>query len=355
MKQPLFTFLIPAFNGEPFLRTSMHSLINDRILENNIHQFYEIIIIDDGSTDNTFSLGKEIAKEWNKKTKNKDFIKVIRKNNGHYGSVINRGIKEANGLYFKVLDVDDTFHISSLIELIKVVNGFKEKIDVIFTDHTFEKVGVNTQILQGLSKYFTPYEVLEVNKVKWPKEIITMHSIIYRTELLRDINYEQVEGIPYTDSQYSMIPLGFAKTMYYLDIPLYRYYIGRHEQSINLKVMIRNREAQLRVMETLWKEVNLDDSFSKNIKKYYIFVLRSLAQWQIMLAALDPNLKGQRQHFKKLLKLLKQMQPKDYYAITNHALFWCMRFTNCFGMKTLIKVAIKIYSKFKKNILAEWD
>lgn len=354
MNKPLFTFIIPAYNGSPYIDESIHSLINERILETNIHIFYEVIIVNDGSTDNTVAKAKNHAKIWNKRTR-PDFIRVIDKKNGQYGSVINRGIKEAKGFYLKVLDVDDTLHQSSLIELVKIVHGLQKKPDVIFTDHTFEKVAVNKQELQSLRKWFNPYELMEVNEIRWPKDLITMHSVIYRTNLLRDIGYEQIEGVYYSDSQYSLIPLEYANTVYYIDVPLYRYYIGRGEQSINLKVMVKNRVHQLKVLERIWSEVNFEFKNDKKLHKYLRTVMKQMAQWQTMLIAFDNTIDNKAEYLMDSLRVLKSLQPKEYRRITNTTLFWILRITRGHGTPFLIRNGIKIYSKFKKNILAEWD
>ena len=354
MKKTLFTFVIPAYNGSPFIDESIHSLINERIMETNIHLFYEIIVINDGSTDNTVSKAEKLAKKWNKKTR-ENFIRVIDKPNGQYGSVINRGIQESNGVYFKVLDVDDTFHLTSLIELVQVTHGLKKKPDVIFTDYTFEKIGSNEKHLQTLRNSFDPYELFEIQELKWPKDLITMHSVIYRLDLLKAINYKQIEGVYYSDSQYSLIPLEYANTVYYMDIPLYRYYIGRGEQSINMKVMVKNRLHQLKVLERIWTEVNFKFDKSKNLHKYYRTVMKQMLQWQTLLVTYDKSIKGKALYMRRLLKNAKQLQPKEYKKITNTLLFHLIRITRGHGVTTIMKVGIKIYAKFKKNILAEWD
>lgn len=352
--RPLFTFVIPAYNGSPFIDESIHSLINDRILESNIHLYYEIIIINDGSTDDTVVKAKHHAKTWNKRTR-KNFIRVIDKKNGQYGSVVNRGIKEAKGFYFKVLDVDDTFNQTSLIQVIKIVAGLAKKPDVILTDHTFEKVASNFREVQSLRKYFTPYKLMEMQEAKWPKDLITMHSVIYRLDLLREIEYKQIEGVYYSDSQYSLIPLEYANTMYYIELPLYRYYIGRGEQSINLKVMVRNRLHQLKVLEKIWTDINFDINKSKQMSKYMKTVMKQMVQWQIMLVAFDDSVDKKAKYLMDLLNELKGLQPKEYRSITNSTLFWLLRFTRGHGATWLLKMGVKIYSKFKKNIMAEWD
>ena len=191
--QPLFTFLIPCYNGEIFINNSLHSLMNERLLNEGVMNMYEVILISDGSTDNSLNLAQKWANEWNKKVR-KNFFKIIDKPNGQYGSVINKGLKIANGIYFKVLDVDDTFNVSSLIKLLYTAAGFRKQVDLIFTDHTYEKVGSNNQEILSLRDKFEPNKFLNIKNTSLPNDLITMHSIIYRTEVLKKINYKQIEG-----------------------------------------------------------------------------------------------------------------------------------------------------------------
>ena len=352
--RPLFTFVIPAYNGSPFIDNSINSLLNDRILDSNVWKFFEVIIINDGSKDDTLAKSNKIASKWNQII-GKEIIRVIDKKNGQYGSVINRGIKEAKGIYFKVLDVDDTFSTISLIEMIRMIYGLDKQVDVIYTDYTLEKVAINLRQLQSLRKTFIPYKINLINEVKFPNDLITMHSVIYRLDFLKEIEFEQIEGVYYSDSQYSLIPLAYASSFYYLEIPLYRYFIGRSEQSINLKVMVKNRIHQLKVLERIWKESELEDIESKKLRNYFITVLKQMAQWQIMLISFDKSIKGRRQYTLKFLKLLKELQPDSYWNITNSSLFWLIRITRGHGIPWMLKIGAIIYSKFKKNILAEWD
>lgn len=354
--KPLFTFVVPAYNGEPFLDTSIHSLVSQRLIEEKLVDLYEIIIVNDGSKDNTEAKAAELAKKWNK-TIRKDFIRVINKPNGQYGSVINRGVQEAKGTYFKVLDCDDTFNTASLIKLIYLTLGLEKTVDVIFTDHTFEKVGVDKQVLLSLRKWFEPYKIINLQKQKFPSDLITMHSIIYRTDLLREINYKQVEGVYYSDSQYSLIPLSKAQTMYYAELPLYRYYIGRAEQSINLKVMVRNRMHQIVVFERIFKEMDFNSIFSKSVKEYSLVVMRRMIQWQAMILVFDKSVKpkDKSKEMVYLFQVVRNLQPEYANQILKGAFFWVVRITHGRFIAPIMKFGIKIYSKFNKNIMAEWD
>ena len=112
MKQEkLISIICPVFNASSYLKRAVFSIINQT------HKKWELILIDDGSTDNSPELCDEFAR--------KDIrIKVIHKNNE--GPMIARkiGIEKANGNYIVFLDSDDELTSNAIFELYKVVNGY---------------------------------------------------------------------------------------------------------------------------------------------------------------------------------------------------------------------------------------
>ena len=78
-----------------------------------------------------------------------------------------------------------------------------------------------------------------------------MHSVIYRTNLLRECGLKLPENTFYVDNIFVFNPLPFVKTMYYLDVNFYRYYIGRADQSVNEQIMIGRIDQQIQVNKLL--------------------------------------------------------------------------------------------------------
>lgn len=356
-KEILLSIIIPAYNGETFLNLSLHSLLNETIKKEDLMKYYEIILINDGSKDNTYSIASSIAKKWNDEL-GFEIMKVIDKKNGQYGSVINRGIKESKGKYFKVLDVDDTFDVKHFISIIQILLGLNRKVDVIFTDFTFEKALNNKQISYSWRKYFEPYKVHEFKNVEFPNNIITMHSIIYNLEFLKKIKYKQVEGIYYSDSQYSIIPLSQAKTMYYINLPFYKYYIGRNEQSINIKVMVKNREQQKLIMNTIVDELLNLKFNSFNQEKYAWRIARNMFEWQSMLVAYDKSIPNKNKYiYNETISYCKKLKNNPFAQknVNKSILIKFIKIGKGLWLSQLIKIGAKLYSKFKLNIMADWD
>ena len=354
-----FSIIIPMYNGEIFIDNCLHSILNEQTLETGILNFIQIIVINDGSKDNCSTKAKKWATEWNHKL-HKEFIKVIDKENGQYGSVINLGLTMVRGKYTKVLDVDDIFNTKNFVEIIQIIASLRIDIDVIMTDFIFDKVIKNKQIVYKWDKYFEPYKILKMSELKYPNSIITMHSIIYRTKFLQSIDYKQIEGIYYSDSQYAVIPFSQAKFLYYINIPLYRYYIGRNEQSINIKTMVKNREDQKKVMNVILEELFKLDLTSFKQKKYAWKIAKNMLEWQILIISYDSNIKNRREAiYNTLQNVLKQCKTNNnYYAfqiISTGALSRLIKFTKGHGVVFLIKIAEKLYAKYKLNIMADWD
>ena len=176
---------------EKYLHRCLDSLIID---EEGMKQL-EVLVINDGSKDSS----SQIAHEY--QDKYPDTYRVIDKENGNYGSCINRGLKEATGKYVKVLDADDWFDNKSFAKYVVYLNSID--CDMILT--SFNRVDSDGNIIKS-----TIWEINENNMfpVEYlPLVNIEMHAITYKTELLHSINYCQTEGISYTDTEWSIIPL----------------------------------------------------------------------------------------------------------------------------------------------------
>lgn len=102
--EKVLTVVIPSFNVEKYLRQTLESLRNEEILEN-----VEVLIVDDGSTDDTAKIGREYEKRY------PQTYRVISKTNGGHGSTINCGIEQSRGTFFKVVDGDDWVNTEALI------------------------------------------------------------------------------------------------------------------------------------------------------------------------------------------------------------------------------------------------
>lgn len=231
----LLTIVIPTYNMERYLESCLNSLC--------IHSgfdYLDILIINDGSKDGSLEIAKNFVERY------PTVVRVIDKENGNYGSCINRGLAEAKGKYIKILDADDSF---STEELERYIHYLKElDVDLIITD--FVMITPEGKYMDR-SKYKIPHNV-EIPSIDMPSDIpLWMHSVTYKTDNLRAINYMQTEGISYTDQEWIFLPMITVKNLIYNPVVLYKYLVGREGQTVDPQVFIKNihqEEMGLRVM-----------------------------------------------------------------------------------------------------------
>ena len=120
-----------------------------------------------------------------------------------------------------------------------------------------------------------------------------MHSVIYRTEMLRECGLELPEHTFYVDNIYVYKPLPYVKKMYYMDVDLYRYYIGREDQSVNEQTMIRRIDQQIRVNQIMVHDVNLlavPDSKCRRYMFNYLEIVTTVTVAMLLLSGTEENL-----------------------------------------------------------------
>lgn len=256
----VLSICIPSYNMEEYINRCVDSLIVDEILDK-----LEIIIVNDGSKDNT----KKIANAYKEKYPNS--IIIIDKKNGHYGSCINAALKIARGKYFRVLDADDRFNSSALLTFVNTIKNLD--VDVVLNKHD--------EFHECEQKYKSPnYASATYNKIYdltrefIPQKWIFIHDTTYRLNYLREINYKQTEGICYTDNEFTFIPITKAKTLYITDITLATYYIGYNEQSISISSQRKNISHFQTVMNNIYNTTSDNCNINYHyLKPYYIFDL----------------------------------------------------------------------------------
>jgi glycosyltransferase involved in cell wall biosynthesis len=239
----LLTICVPCYNSQDYMERCLKSLLvgGDRV---------EILIIDDGSKDNTAAIADQYERDY------PGICRAVHKPNGGHGSGVNVGIELANGLYYKVVDSDDWLDTAVFLKVLDRLENFtkeEEQLDLFLCNYTYMKVGADR------NKVIHYESALPVEKVfGWDQvgrfrkgSYILMHSVIYRTELLRECEMHLPEHCFYVDNIYVFRPLPYVKRMYYMNENLYCYYIGREDQSVNEKIMISRLDQQVRVTKIM--------------------------------------------------------------------------------------------------------
>ncbi len=235
----LLSFAVPCYNSAAYMEKCVESLLKGG-------EDVEIIIVDDGSTDQTAEIADRYAEKY------PSIVKAVHKENGGHGSAVNAGIDHASGLYFKVVDSDDWVKQEAYMQILDALRnlaGGETMLDMLISNFVYEKLGEKRHKVMRykhalpVNQIFTWKEVKHFHKGQY----ILMHSVIFRTKLLRECGLRLPEHTFYVDNLYVFEPLPYVRNMYYLDVNFYRYYIGREDQSVNENVMIGRIDQQIRV------------------------------------------------------------------------------------------------------------
>ena len=257
----LLTLIVPSYNMERYLHRCLDSLVVDDDFTMNA---LDVIVVNDGSKDKT----SEIAHSYAEKYPNT--FRVIDKLNGNYGSCINAGLKVAQGKYARPLDADDYVVTANLQNIIKTLGEIDA--DVIITD--FTEVTDNCETLRERTfDLLTSNEMFNINDSLCRYEL-PMHSLSYRTDLLRNMGYQQTEGIFYSDQQWNFLPFKTVKTLYYLPQKLYQYVMGRDGQSVDPVVEQKHMDSNTTVFLSLLQCMSTVDKQSVTYKYMYHYLQR---------------------------------------------------------------------------------
>lgn len=244
MAQKLITFAVPCYNSAAYMDKCVQSLLAGG-------SDIEIILVDDGSTkDDTPAICDRYAQE------HPDIVKVIHQENGGHGEGVNQGLRHASGVYYKVVDSDDWLDEEALHTVLNKLREFVAKghpLDLMIANYVYEHVEDNTQKVMGYSNVFPVGKVFTWKDIGHfgPSQYLLMHSVIYRTEMLRESGVELPKHTFYVDNIFVYQPLPFVKTLYYMDVDLYRYFIGRADQSVQESVMVGRVDQQVRITKIM--------------------------------------------------------------------------------------------------------
>ena len=255
---------IPCYNSAEYMDKAISSVLEGTEYASDV----ETIIIDDGSTKDATP---QKADEWAQKYP--DLVRVCHQENGGHGAGVLKGLELAQGLYYRVLDSDDWLNKDALQKLLSYLRTQVESdnpIDLVITNYVYEHQQDNTQAVMNYRSALPVERVTDWDHISGFRidETLLMHALTYRTEILR-------EGLPipkhtfYVDNIYAYVPLPRVKKFYYIDADLYRYFIGRDDQSVNESVMIKRIDHQLRVTRIMTDAYHLySDVDSKYLLKY---------------------------------------------------------------------------------------
>lgn len=331
----LLTITIPCYNSADYMEHAIESALKggDEV---------EIIIVNDGSMDDTQEIGQSYVDRY------PQTVRLINKENGGHGSAVNTGLANAQGVYFKVLDSDDWLSEKALKKMLATMKMLLEDgnvIDLILANYVYEKPSLQKRKVMGYRNALPQNEIFGWDDVKYFRrsQYILMHSAFYRTKLLKDCGLVLPEHTFYVDNIFVYQPLPYVKTLYYLDINLYRYFIGREDQSVNEKNMIARIDQQLRVTRYMLSCHDFSQIKCKKLKNYmirYLTMMMTVSSVYLIKAETEEALAKKDQ----LWKDLEQQNKRLYRKIRSNILGRSMNLPGSFGRK-IIEVGYEISKK----------
>jgi glycosyltransferase involved in cell wall biosynthesis len=333
----LLTVAIPCYNSQDYMHHAVETVLVGG-------EDVEILLIDDGSNDDTGAIADELQKQ------NPTIVRAIHKENGGHGSAVNTGIANAEGVYYKVLDSDDWFDRESFLKVLDVLRDFVQDgngVDMLLANYVYEKPSLHKHKAIRYDGVFPENQVFGWSDVKRFKasQNILMHSVIYRTKLLRDCGLELPEHTFYVDNIFVYNPLPYVKTMYYLNVDLYRYFIGREDQSVNEQVMISRIDQQIRVNKLMIDAYDLTKIKNKKLRDYmvkYLTMMMTISSVFLIKEGTDESLRKREE----LWDYLKTQNRKMFRMVNKLALSKPMQIRNRVGRKIVVwgySLSQKIY------------
>ena len=295
----LLSVVVPCYNSENYLDKCIQSLLAGG-------EEVEIIIVNDGSKDGTAAIADKYRESF------PTIVKVVHQENRGHGGAVNTGLRNAVGLYFKVVDSDDWVDkdaYESVLSALRYLVDRSQAVDLFICNYVFEKQGAEHKKVMDYNGTLPVGEVFTWDDVKRfaQDQYIIMHSAIYRTQLLRDCGLELPERIFYEDIYFVYQPLPYVKSMYYLDVDFYRYFIGRKDQSVNDRIRLERIDQQIKVTKLIIDTYDIQAIENKHLRKYMIRLVG------LMMAIPSVYLiqSGTDEHLEKKQELWRYLEEKD--------------------------------------------
>ena len=332
----LLSIAIPCYNSEAYMEKCIDSLLVGG-------EDVEILVVDDGSSDRTAEIADVYAEKY------PTIVKAIHQENGGHGEAVNAGIRNATGLYFKVVDSDDWVNAEAYAQILKTLEELirgSETVDLLISNFVYDKVGAKRKKVMQYRSAFPQNEVFtwEMTKKLRTGHYILMHSVIYRTELLRECGLELPKHTFYVDNLFVFQPLPHVKTMYYLDVNFYHYFIGRDDQSVNESVMIGRIDQQIRVNKIMIDTLAGRKVANKKLKKYmvsYLDIITTVSSIMLIRSGTEEALEKK----KELWQYLKKADFSLYHKLRRGIMGQTMNLPGKGGRQVSV-TAYKIAQKF---------
>lgn len=330
----ILSIVIPAYNVERYLKRCLSSIA---FIKLDLLKKIEVLVINDGSTDKTPDIALEYCRKY------PGIFYLHSKENGGHGSAINTGISYAKGKYFKIVDGDDWLSAKGLQKFIGVLES--QDADIVASDY----LCIKDKTGEILARKTCTDDKTQYGKIFYMskgdiKKVIKMHSLTIKTIYLKSIPYKIDEHCFYVDVEYITYPMLNVESVYYTDICLYMYRLGRNGQSVDIKSMQKNRKQHMRVYCSLtnFYKMSVKKGIAPNTRKYIEKCIAQVIENQFQIYISLGLQKGIKKELQEWDCELKKQYPRIYKS-TEKKSITLLRLTNY----RLLKPAAIIYKIVK--------
>lgn len=305
MNTKLLSVIIPCYNSADYMRKAVHSVLagGDDV---------EIIIVDDGSADQTGSIADQYQKNY------PEICIAIHKENGGHGDAVMTGLKRATGIYVDVLDSDDWMDKAAfpkMLSELRQLSAPDRQTDLFVRNTIYDKNLPNEKHKHTI--HFRG-SIPSGRRVTWDEcgrfptgSLIFMHSAVFRREFLLSSGLSMPKHTFYVDHLYVYIPMRYVKTIYYADLNVYHYRIGREGQSVQADIMIKQIDQALKVFLMMAKAFNVEEIECKKQRLYIRNYLEMMVSTSYAFLTIDGKPASLRKR-DKMMSTLAKKQPWVY-------------------------------------------
>nr|WP_319489983.1 glycosyltransferase family 2 protein [uncultured Caproiciproducens sp.] len=297
--EKVLSISIAAYNVVSTLREAVDPFLGCGVLD-----ALDIMIVDDGSKDNTAEIAREYAEKY------PESIRLIQQKNGGWGATVNTGIQNAKGQYFRQMDGDDYYNPENMPAYIKALQ--KSDADMVITPYlTYDAMNGDVISHENCNPG------CEVEKTYMLSEVQSfapfMHSITVKTERIRN-TVSITEHCFYTDTEFVLKVCNQVRTVEFLDMEIYCYRCAAAGQSMSLSGMEKHYTEQTKVIDVLLSYMQ-EKVKDPAVKRIYDNLLRGTCCWQYLVML---YIKPTRQHKKDLMvfdEMIRTRAPQYYEEI----------------------------------------
>ncbi|MGN0055115.1 MAG: glycosyltransferase family 2 protein [Atopobiaceae bacterium] len=261
------TFGVPCYNSAEYMDHCIGSIIDGCDQAPDV----QVVVVDDGSTrDDTY----QRALDWQRRYPG--LVKAVHQENGGHGKAVLKALENADGAYFKIVDSDDWVDghaLKVLLQRLRAFIDYQTRVDLVITNYVFEHTDDGTRKVVDYGFALPKNKIISWGQIGHfnMSQNLMMHALCYRTDVLKDGGIPMPAHTFYVDNIYAYVPLPRCHTLYYLDVDLYRYYIGREDQSVNESVLISRVDQQLRVTRIMIHAYHLFEDVEEPRLRNYMF------------------------------------------------------------------------------------